>query len=415
MDLVSATRNPQGLAWIREGKGLVGWGEAARFDISGPERFSRAAQWWSRLAQSAVILDEVERPGSGLTAFASFAFASQPGDSVVIVPKVLIGVDDSASWMTVISSDPTEVSDAAIHKRLSEVKDELSASTQNDTLDEVESGSSEISWNSGTVTRDAWKKLVELVVDRINSGEIDKVVLARDIVGESQSDINVSRVIDNLVERFSSTWVFHIDGLVGATPELLVRRMGDQVTSRVLAGTVRSGGNVSEAGLLAAQLIGSDKDQEEHSYAVASVASVLATHCTDLKVPPYPSILKLANVQHLTTDVSGLLVDDVPALTLAASLHPTAAVCGTPTERALWMIKAIEGLDRGRYAGPVGWMDANGDGEFGIALRCGQLDPHNPRQIRLFAGCGIVAGSHPDDEVAESEAKMLAMQIALES
>jgi len=143
-----------------------------------------------------------------------------------------------------------------------------------------------------------------------------------------------------------------------------------------------------------------------------SVAQALGTHCTDLDVPTEPSVLRLANVQHLATDVHAMLVDDTSVVAIAGALHPTAAVCGTPTERAMQYILAHEGLDRGRYAGPVGWFDANGDGEFGIALRCGQLSADDSR-IDLFAGCGIVAGSDPQSEFEESETKLAAMRWAL--
>ena len=144
-----------------------------------------------------------------------------------------------------------------------------------------------------------------------------------------------------------------------------------------------------------------------------SVARALAAHCTDLDVPARPHVLELANVQHLATDVTGRLADAAPVLALAASLHPTAAVCGTPTERAFSVIREIEGMDRGRYAGPVGWFDRHGDGEFGIALRCAAVDVE-AGQVRSFAGCGIVAGSDPGDELAESVAKLVPIRDALE-
>ena len=158
--------------------------------------------------------------------------------------------------------------------------------------------------------------------------------------------------------------------MLGATPEMLVRRIGDVVTSRVLAGTMRRSSDADNDASLASALLDSAKDHAEHEYAVQSVALALAAHCTDLDVPATPRLLRLANVQHLATDVSGVLADASPVLALAASLHPTAAVCGTPTERAFAVIRELEGMDRGRYAGPVGWVDAHGDGEFGIALRC---------------------------------------------
>ena len=218
-------------------------------------------------------------------------------------------------------------------------------------------------------------------------------------------------MLSRLADDYPECWTFCVDGLLGATPEMLVRRSGHRVASRVLAGTVRRSTDSSADDRLADALLRSDKDLVEHRYAVESVAAALARHCTDLEVPDAPGLLVLANVQHLVTDVQGCWPTRSSAIALAASLHPTAAVCGTPTERAGAVIAQLEGMDRGRYAGPVGWVDANGDGEFGIALRCGSLEDDG-RRMRLYAGCGIVAGSTPDSEWAESEAKFAAMRHA---
>jgi menaquinone-specific isochorismate synthase len=229
----------------------------------------------------------------------------------------------------------------------------------------------------------------------------------------SSTPLDTRVILNRLASRYSECWAFLVDGLVGATPELLVRRRGDMVTSRVLAGTVRRGKDADTDTDLAESLLASDKDQEEHEYAVSSVSQALAAHCTDLTVPEEPRLLRLANVQHLATDITGRLADEVPVLSLAASLHPTAAVCGTPTERAANVIRALEGMDRERYAGPVGWMDSHFDGELGIALRCGEIDADDPTRIRLFAGCGLVAGSDPVSELAETNAKFEPMRYAL--
>jgi menaquinone-specific isochorismate synthase len=158
-------------------------------------------------------------------------------------------------------------------------------------------------------------------------------------------------------------------------------------------------------------LTGSDKDREEHDYAARSAAEALRPYCDRLSVPDEPTVLALPNVTHLATEVTGTLHTELPALELAGLLHPTAAVCGTPTPAAARLIAELEGMDRGRYAGPVGWMDVHGDGEWGIALRCAQVDG---ARLRLFAGCGIVAGSDPTVELAEAEAKFLAVRRALE-
>jgi menaquinone-specific isochorismate synthase len=243
---------------------------------------------------------------------------------------------------------------------------------------------------------------------------LEKVVLARDLVATTEAPVDVRALLLRLSARYPSCWTFAVDGLVGSTPELLVRRTGDHVVSRVLAGTsARSSDAVVDA-KHAADLLASDKDRSEHELAVRSVADALGPFCSDLVVPRAPEVVRLANVQHLQTDVTGRLAGRESALDLAAALHPTAAVCGTPTSLARTTIRELESMDRGRYAGPVGWIDGRGDGAFGIALRCAQVDPHDERTLRMYAGCGIVAGSVPADELAEAQTKLLAVREALE-
>jgi menaquinone-specific isochorismate synthase len=195
---------------------------------------------------------------------------------------------------------------------------------------------------------------------------------------------------------------------------MLVRRERGLVTSRVLAGTIRRTGDDARDLALAATLARSSKDHEEHEYAVRSVADALEPHCSSMIVPETPFVLHLPNVMHLASDVAGVVHDahTVSSLQLAASLHPSAAVGGTPTSRAVALIAEIEGMDRGRYAGPVGWMDTTGDGEWGIALRCAEVDG---ARLRLFAGCGIVSGSDPESEFAEAQAKFVAVREVLEA
>jgi menaquinone-specific isochorismate synthase len=213
--------------------------------------------------------------------------------------------------------------------------------------------------------------------------------------------------------NYPATWVFSVDGLIGATPELLLRLSRGMVTSRVLAGTIPKTGDDARDLALAGSLARSSKDLEEHEFAVRSVAEALEPFCSSTNVPDAPFVLHLANVMHLATDVTGALLESahhVDAFALLKSLHPSAAVCGTPRNFAFDVIDEIEGMNRGRYAGPVGWIDARGDGELGIALRSGQVTEN---QIRIFAGCGIVAGSDPVVELAESNAKFSAMKSAL--
>jgi menaquinone-specific isochorismate synthase len=244
---------------------------------------------------------------------------------------------------------------------------------------------------------------------------VEKVVLARDLLATMSGPVDVRALLRPLSARYPTCWTFAVEGLVGATPELLIRRTADHIVSRVLAGTTARASDALVDAQHAARLLGSEKDRVEHELAVRSVADSLSPFCSDLVVPRTPEVVRLANVQHLLTDVTGRLANGESALDLAAALHPTAAVCGTPTQRARQVIRDIESMDRGRYAGPVGWIDARGDGAFGIALRCAQIQPTAATTVRMFAGCGIVSGSDPAAELSESQAKLLAVRDALES
>ncbi len=394
VELLARLPDTDPVAWVRNGEGLIGWGVAARLEVRGNERFSRAQRWWSTLCASLEVDDTVSMPGTGPVAFASFSFDPESGSSIVVVPQVIVGRRAGQAWMTVIDREP------AARTALPPVS--------------VPERPLYVTWSEGTRSAFEWQSSVAEAVARIRAGELDKVVLARDVIANVDGPLDVRHLLLRLAEDYPSCWTFSVSGLVGATPELLVRRTGDVVTSRVLAGTVRRRGDGRTDAGLARALLASGKDAEEHEYAVRSVARSLAAHCTDLDVPERPHVLELANVQHLATDVTGRLADEAPVLALAASLHPTAAVCGTPTERAFAVIREIEGMDRSRYAGPVGWFDRRGDGEFGIALRCATVDSELG-QVRSFAGCGIVSGSDPADELAESVAKLVPIRDALEA
>ncbi len=385
------------LAWTRGGDGLVGWGEIARTELTGPDRFAAAQRWWEQTRETLVVDDPLRVPGSGPVAFVSFGFDPQASSSVVVVPRVVVGRGSGLTWLTVVG----ELDAAAVLGGVEAVRAPV-----------------DVSYRQGSVSEQEWMDAVRQAVGRISlggsaeSGGLEKVVLARDVVATAAAPLDQRHLLLRLADRYPSCWTFAVDGLVGATPELLVRRIGDRVTSRVLAGTVQRLGDDEIDAELAAALLGSDKDLEEHELAVGSVAAALGAHCVDLEVPDHPTVLRLANVQHLATDVAGRLTDGASVLDLAAELHPTAAVCGTPTAQAMQVIRELEGMDRGRYAGPVGWLDGRGDGELGIALRCAALDGPT---ARLFAGCGIVAGSDAPSELAEAAAKLQPMRWALES
>jgi menaquinone-specific isochorismate synthase len=377
------------LSWVRGGDGLVAWGEFARVQVRGPDRFAAALAWWEALCSSLSVDDAVGVPGTGPVAFGSFSF-DPAGSSVLVVPRTVLGRRAGRAWLTTLgpAGGPFGVPRRSRPTRPGGVR-----------------------YAEGALSVTAWQAAVAEAVRRIHHGEAEKVVLARDLLAYADQPVDVRYLLTRLAERYPQCWTFCCDGLVGATPELLVRRVGDSVTSRVLAGTARRRGDAAADLALAASLLSSAKNLEEHRLAVRSVADVLAAHCTELVIPEAPQVLRLANVQHLATDLSARLVDRTTSLELAGSLHPTAAVCGTPRDRALAVIAELEGFDRGRYAGPVGWLDATGDGEWGIALRCAEVADS---RLRLFAGCGLVGGSDPDAELAEYQAKLVAMRDALE-
>ncbi|MDP1712832.1 MAG: isochorismate synthase [Candidatus Nanopelagicaceae bacterium] len=378
------------VTWVRRGDGLVGWGIHARTTVSGPERFRQAREWWHQELDKLAVTDSVHLSGTGPILFTSFSFSCDE-ESVLIIPKVVVGMRAGQSWITWIGDGPQpELLDMA---------------------DSVVPG--KYSWRNGTITVDEWQVQVAKAIESIQSKTIDKVVLARDLNGATTAQIDPRSILRNLAAEYPSTWCFSIAGLVGATPELLLRLNRAMVTSRVLAGTISRTGDDEKDLALAASLARSSKDLEEHMYAVRSVAESLAPFCTSTNVPDSPFVLHLANVMHLATDVTGAISEfpqHVDIFSILEKLHPSAAVCGTPTEMATKAIADLEGMPRGRYAGPVGWIDARGDGELGIALRCGQISEN---EIRLFAGCGIVAGSDPQRELAESQAKFAPMMSAL--
>jgi len=379
-------------SWVRGGDGLVGIGIYKRHAVTGTNRFVEARKWWRKEISTLDIHNNVHGTGTGPILFTSFSF-DPAEESILVIPKVVIGQRNGKSWITWIGASPQP----ALQKA------------------SIEKSPLNLSWSGSN--GDVWQDRVARAVEKIKENQLEKVVLARFASATSDSPINTRNLLKELANEYPSTWVYSNTGLVGATPELLVRLSKSLVTSRILAGTIRKTGDDERDLALAGSLARSSKDLEEHEYAVRSVADALAPLCSSTNIPESPFVLHLSNVMHLATDVTGVLSDNSsPAdiFDLVSRLHPSAAVCGTPTEIAKRAIDEIEGISRGRYAGPIGWIDANGDGELGIALRCGQIG-NDGKSIRIYAGCGIVAGSDPEREYAESQAKLLPMRTALEN
>jgi menaquinone-specific isochorismate synthase len=404
--LLDACPDPAPLVWVHRGQGLVAWGEAARSEFFGPQRFEQAAQWWREVSARAHAQDGLGVMGSGPIAFGTFTFDDQsPEPSVLIVPAHVAGRRDGQDFLTTITATVT-AADAAD-----------AVPTDPPAARPVGPHLAVSPTRVAGPSRGEWAGVVREALARIAGGQVEKVVLAREEWVRAQRPIEVPGLLGHLAAHYPQCWTFHVDGLCGATPELLVRSARGLVTSRVLAGTIRRTGDDAADLARAGALARSSKDLQEHRFAVDSVAEALAPFVAELAISEAPYVLHLANVMHLATDVVGDLVDrgsanEPSSIELAGALHPTAAVCGTPRNAALEIIRELERTDRGRYSGPVGWMGANGHGEWGIALRCAQLNP-DARSARLLAGGGIVAASIPNDELAETDAKLEPMFKAL--
>lgn len=379
-------------AWIRQGDGLVAAGpELLHVDVAEDGRISAIADLWRAISQTTDIDDEVGLPGTGLVGFGAFAFdesSAQP--STLIVPTIVIGRRDGRSWLTRIrvADAPADVSDP----------------------EPVALGPS---WSAtlgpGVMNPEAHDAAVRAALAVISSGQASKIVIARDLVGTVPPHADLRRLVRTLSDGYPHTWTYAVDGMIGASPETLVTVSGGTVSARVLAGTRPRGADSGEDDAVSNALQTSGKDRSEHRFAVDSVIDALNPHTSELRYgDPFP--LELPNLWHLATDVRGTLTGGASALDMVRAMHPTAAVAGTPTDRAMAEICRIEGFDRGRYAGPVGWIDANGDGEWAIALRGAQFAPADPasnapRAVEAHAGGGIVEGSVPEAELTETRIK----------
>jgi menaquinone-specific isochorismate synthase len=361
---------PDGFAWLRDGASFVTAGVAARVPAPSAGRVLAGIQ----------IDDPVHAPGTGAIAVGALSFADAVGGELTI-PASVTGIDDDGRWWrTEIAPATTTASGRSLAPA---------------TRFSVE----------GRVSRAAWTDQVNAVLDAIHVGDVEKVVLAREVVVHADAPFDAPAIVDRLSATQGGCAVFADDGLVGASPELLVRRRGREVLSRPMAGTIQRGATDDADHAAAATLAASTKDGLEHRLVIDAVVEGMRRCGVDVTTVRGPEVVRLATVLHLATTIAGT-VDTrsaSSALDLALRLHPTPAVAGAPRDTALAMLRRLESFERGCYAGPVGWVDANGDGEWAVALRCAELDGTT---ARLVAGAGVVAGSDPDAEWAETQAKL---------
>jgi menaquinone-specific isochorismate synthase len=387
--LVSLLADEHPLLWRRRGFGVAGFGEAVRLEFTGASRMADAAAAWRELVASANVTDELGVPGSGLIALGSFAFAADSAHtSVLIVPSVIIGRSGPDCWVTTVAvyGRPAPVlSTGGLPRR---------ALLRQPACTEL---------SPGSMSPDAYRTAVESAIAMIRDGRLSKTVIARDLVGEVDPGTDLRPVIATLADSYPDCWTFAVDGLIGASPETLVSVRHGTVSARVLAGSAARGLDANSDLDAASALATSTKDQDEHEFAVQNVLTSLRPHSPGVIASDSPFTLKLPNLWHLASDIEGSLDDGSSSLDLLTSLHPTAAVAGTPTDEAVAVLGALEPFDRGRYSGPVGWVGADGDGEWAIALRCAQVYPDG--KVTAWAGAGIVADSDPEHELVETRMK----------
>ena len=399
------------VAWVRHGRGLVGWGRVLTLEAEGAGRIEELRAAWRAVVYASWWTDPLVRPGTGPVALGAIAFsASSRERSVLVVPEVIVGADASGAWVTTAS-----LADRPSQSPPAPARVGTGPSLRRDRPQPAPGPArprAEVS--RGALADDAYLAAVATTQRRMAAGEARKVVLARDVMVTPSALLPVPQILARLARGYPSCWTFAVDGMVGASPELLVRLEGRRLACRVLAGTARrrtgdtgARGPADPAGL-AEWLEASGKNNREHELARASALAALEPLCSVVEAPER-FVVTLPNVLHLASDITGVVAGDTGALSLVGALHPTAAVCGTPTPAAARIIEEVEGMDRGRYAGPVGWVDWHGEGEWCIALRSAALPDGGPgpgAPARGFGGGGIMPDSVPAYELAETEAKM---------
>lgn len=380
-------RVPNGSSvFIRDGKLLVGYGEALRIQASGKNRIQELAKAWQAVTENAEVEDLVQLPGSGLLAFSSITFSPDSQyQSVLIVPKRILAIREDRAWETVI---------------VGEAESETATKT-------LVSGE----FSQGELGAKEFVTAVEKSIQKIQHSELEKVVIARDLVLPAKNP-DLTGVLAKLHARYPHCWTYLVDGNFGASPELLIRSASGEVSARVLAGTAARGTDPDVDRAISEGLLQSSKNKHEHEFAVQSLVQKLEPFCDAVSADSKPFSLALPDLFHLATDVTGRLKAKTSLLDVVAELHPTAAVAGTPRELAMQVIAELEPFDRGGYAGPVGWVAADGSGELAIALRGGRVEEN---QIRAFAGCGIVAESDPEAELLETDLKFKAVRWAFQA
>ncbi|MFC0581559.1 isochorismate synthase [Micrococcoides hystricis] len=450
--------------WLRNGRGLIGLGSIASIKAEGSERFSTLRQGWLGWVSNTTHLYDPSAPwlehtpGVGLTGFSAITFDPRSAQqSVIAIPELVFGhrlADPEATGFSGAQANGNEpaanvrtwVSWLLERERFQDLTGlsvqalqdgaELTASAHEilrqsalDAAQQLREQATPVEQSTGTnpVLESGWisdehfVRSVQTGLEYLSAGTAEKLVLSRDAVVRSEHALPVAQILDRLAQRYHQCWTYSVPGpgvtrLLGSTPEMLIKSQSGYVSARLLAGTLDRVGHDQDPNYPIDNLLKDQKQRIEHQFAIDSLTQELHGMVCDLAAPAEPFLLELPNVWHLASDVSARLTDEArksgcAIMDLVERVHPTAAVCGTPTPVAQDLIYQLEAYDRSWYAGPVGWLDHTGNGEFGIALRGGILE--TAQQIRLYAGCGIVTGSDAENELAETYAKLRPMLQAL--
>jgi salicylate biosynthesis isochorismate synthase len=410
------------------GVSMVAIGRAWSVEAEGAERFAGVARAWGRLlagARATTARGRASGPlllgGLGFTGEAPEAPADLPwspfGAASMVLPELLLVRDAEGNWLTAsfIATGPSAVAEG-LARRWSDLVDQAAAvgAGRADDSDDSDDSPTPLVVAAEEPDRERWNRLVDRFAGAVGRGRLDKIVLARRVELTSESEIDVVAALTYLAanSKSSTTYAFVRSGSVflGATPEILIATHGSAFETVAIAGTIRHDDDPAAEASLAAELMASDKDREEHEIVVETLRTMLEPVAAELTVAAEPVVSRFGTVQHLVTTVAGRLKDRTGILALAGLLHPTPAVGGEPRDLALELIAEHEGFDRGWYAGPLGWVGADGDGELVVALRCGVVAG---KRAWLFAGCGIVADSDASREWEESRNKMQIVAAAL--
>jgi salicylate biosynthesis isochorismate synthase/menaquinone-specific isochorismate synthase len=400
----------------RSGSAVAALGSIALLEASGPNRFAQLAASWRDTARDAIADEPDGPPGTGLLAVGGFAFDSdggrtptwdgfQPGS--LIVPEISLVRHDGSTWLTVNASvAPDDTADGVsrrIAERLAGLRDGVLP-----LLDPAPHGRYRV---ASSMYPSHYEQAVARAVELIRADDpLEKIVLAREVQVQAPIEHDPAAMLGLLRGAFPACFVFGVGRgdatFIAASPELLIRREGHRVSTVALAGSTRRSADPAVDDHLGERLLRSGKDREENAIVARRIASALSPHSVWIAVADEPELVKVANIQHLAVPIRAQLAHPMDAIELASLLHPTPAVGGEPRDTAVRLIPTLEGLDRGWYAGTVGWVDATGDGEFCVALRCALL---RGRTAHCYAGCGIVRDSDPAAELAETEVKLQAL------